>query len=200
MPSSRFKTTHSKPYWIASAKTSVSSTLRYILKRTGQCEAAVVGEEGIEFEYQFHGKPTHPPMKYLSESHLYSLGSITSSARTSRESQAAIDSARCSGTLLLSLWDGRLLIPNDQFIPAECDELFLIAPDIFNISISFNLSFNLRTPCYLRIYSASPLATTQARAQIEYTQAMRLRDTKGQASTADRSHVAQTRRSCYAFI
>jgi DNA repair exonuclease SbcCD ATPase subunit len=34
----------------------------------------VVGEEGIEFEYQFHGKPTHPPMKYLSESHLNSLG------------------------------------------------------------------------------------------------------------------------------
>jgi hypothetical protein len=34
----------------------------------------VVGEEGIEFEYEFHGKPTHPPMKYLSESHLNSLG------------------------------------------------------------------------------------------------------------------------------
>jgi len=34
----------------------------------------VVGEEGIEFEYQFHGKPVYPPMKYLSESHLNSLG------------------------------------------------------------------------------------------------------------------------------
>ena len=34
----------------------------------------VVGEEGIEFEYQFHGKTTYPPMKYLSESHLNSLG------------------------------------------------------------------------------------------------------------------------------
>ena len=36
----------------------------------------VVGEEGIEFEYYFHGKPTHPPMKYLSESHLNSLGVV----------------------------------------------------------------------------------------------------------------------------
>jgi hypothetical protein len=35
---------------------------------------SVVGEEGIEFEYQFHGKTTYPPMKYLSESHLNSLG------------------------------------------------------------------------------------------------------------------------------
>lgn len=35
---------------------------------------SVVGEEGIEFEYQFHGKITYPPMKYLSESHLNSLG------------------------------------------------------------------------------------------------------------------------------
>lgn len=35
---------------------------------------SVVGEEGIEFQYHFHGKPTHPPMKYLSESHLNSLG------------------------------------------------------------------------------------------------------------------------------
>ncbi len=34
----------------------------------------IVGEEGIEFEYSFHGKPTYPPMKYLSESHLNSLG------------------------------------------------------------------------------------------------------------------------------
>ena len=36
----------------------------------------IVGEEGIEFEYYFHGKPTHPPMKYLSESHLNSLGVV----------------------------------------------------------------------------------------------------------------------------
>ncbi len=25
----------------------------------------IIGEEGIEFEYHFHGKATHPPMKYL---------------------------------------------------------------------------------------------------------------------------------------
>jgi hypothetical protein len=36
----------------------------------------IVGEEGIEFEYYFHGTPTHPPMKYLSESHLNSLGVV----------------------------------------------------------------------------------------------------------------------------
>jgi hypothetical protein len=35
---------------------------------------SVVGEEGIEFEYQFHGTTTYPPMKYMSESHLNSLG------------------------------------------------------------------------------------------------------------------------------
>lgn len=35
---------------------------------------SVVGEEGIEFEYEFHGKAVSPPMKYLSESHLNSLG------------------------------------------------------------------------------------------------------------------------------
>ena len=34
----------------------------------------IVGEEGIEFEYSFHGERTYPPMKYLSESHLNSLG------------------------------------------------------------------------------------------------------------------------------
>jgi recombinational DNA repair ATPase RecF len=39
-----------------------------------QVRLRIVGEEGIEFEYHFHGKPTHPPMKYLSESHLNSLG------------------------------------------------------------------------------------------------------------------------------
>lgn len=31
-------------------------------------------EEGIEFEYAFHGKRVYPPLKYLSESHLNSLG------------------------------------------------------------------------------------------------------------------------------
>jgi recombinational DNA repair ATPase RecF len=35
---------------------------------------SIVGEEGIEFEYQFHGATTYPPMKYMSESHLNSLG------------------------------------------------------------------------------------------------------------------------------
>jgi hypothetical protein len=35
---------------------------------------SIMGEEGIEFEYQFHGTTTFPPMKYLSESHLNSLG------------------------------------------------------------------------------------------------------------------------------
>ncbi len=34
----------------------------------------IVGEEGVEFEYSFHGKKTYPPMKYLSESHLNALG------------------------------------------------------------------------------------------------------------------------------
>lgn len=34
----------------------------------------IVGEEGIEFEYSFHGRKAYPPMKYLSESHLNSLG------------------------------------------------------------------------------------------------------------------------------
>jgi hypothetical protein len=31
-------------------------------------------EEGVEFQYAFQGKPTYPPIKYLSESHLNSLG------------------------------------------------------------------------------------------------------------------------------
>ena len=35
---------------------------------------SIVGEEGIEFEYQFHGTTTFPPMKYLSESIFNSLG------------------------------------------------------------------------------------------------------------------------------
>ena len=33
-------------------------------------------EEGVEFEYSFHGQPTQPPRKYLSESHLNSLGIV----------------------------------------------------------------------------------------------------------------------------
>lgn len=37
---------------------------------------AMVGDEGVEFEYFFHGKKTHPPRKYLSESHLNSLGVV----------------------------------------------------------------------------------------------------------------------------
>ncbi|MBK5924777.1 hypothetical protein CCR90_13565 [Rhodovulum sulfidophilum] len=37
---------------------------------------AMVGEEGVEFEYSFHGHPTQPPRKYLSESHLNSLGIV----------------------------------------------------------------------------------------------------------------------------
>jgi hypothetical protein len=36
----------------------------------------MVGEEGVEFEYSFHGNPTQPPRKYLSESHLNSLGVV----------------------------------------------------------------------------------------------------------------------------
>jgi len=31
-------------------------------------------EDGVEFDYSFHGKRAHPPLKYLSESHLNSLG------------------------------------------------------------------------------------------------------------------------------
>ncbi len=34
----------------------------------------VIGEEGVEFKYVFHGKESHPPLKYLSESHLNCLG------------------------------------------------------------------------------------------------------------------------------
>jgi hypothetical protein len=33
-----------------------------------------VMEQGVEFEYSFHGKEVYPPRKYLSESHLNSLG------------------------------------------------------------------------------------------------------------------------------
>jgi recombinational DNA repair ATPase RecF len=36
----------------------------------------MVGDEGVEFQYTFHGKPTQPPRKYLSESHLNSLGVV----------------------------------------------------------------------------------------------------------------------------
>jgi hypothetical protein len=34
----------------------------------------VIREEGVEFKYVFHGKESHPPLKYLSESHLNCLG------------------------------------------------------------------------------------------------------------------------------
>lgn len=34
----------------------------------------IIGEQGVEFIYSFHGKQVHPPLKYLSESHLNSLG------------------------------------------------------------------------------------------------------------------------------
>lgn len=34
----------------------------------------LIGDEGVEFQYDFHGKQTHPPVKYLSESHLNGLG------------------------------------------------------------------------------------------------------------------------------
>ncbi|CUH68396.1 hypothetical protein TG4357_03541 [Thalassovita gelatinovora] len=36
----------------------------------------MVGDEGVEFQYTFHGKETQPPRKYLSESHLNSLGVV----------------------------------------------------------------------------------------------------------------------------
>lgn len=37
---------------------------------------SMVGEEGVEFEYLFHKRKTYPPHKYLSESHLNSLGVV----------------------------------------------------------------------------------------------------------------------------
>jgi recombinational DNA repair ATPase RecF len=36
----------------------------------------MVGEEGVEFQYAFHGEEVQPPRKYLSESHLNSLGVV----------------------------------------------------------------------------------------------------------------------------
>lgn len=36
----------------------------------------ILGEQGVEFEYSFHGKPSYPPKKYLSESYLNSLGIV----------------------------------------------------------------------------------------------------------------------------
>jgi hypothetical protein len=38
-----------------------------------QIRLAVI-EDGVEFEYEFHGKRVFPPLKYLSESHLNSIG------------------------------------------------------------------------------------------------------------------------------
>jgi uncharacterized coiled-coil DUF342 family protein len=35
---------------------------------------SVLPDGGVEFEYAFHGKAVYPPLKYLSESHLNSLG------------------------------------------------------------------------------------------------------------------------------
>ncbi len=34
----------------------------------------ILGDQGVEFIYSFHGREVHPPLKYLSESHLNSLG------------------------------------------------------------------------------------------------------------------------------
>jgi DNA repair exonuclease SbcCD ATPase subunit len=34
----------------------------------------LIGDEGVEFHYSFHGKEVHPPIKYLSESHLNCVG------------------------------------------------------------------------------------------------------------------------------
>lgn len=34
----------------------------------------LIGEEGVEFKYTFHGRDSYPPLKYLSESHLHCLG------------------------------------------------------------------------------------------------------------------------------
>jgi hypothetical protein len=34
----------------------------------------LIGDEGVEFKYTFHGKDSHSPIKYLSESHLHCLG------------------------------------------------------------------------------------------------------------------------------
>lgn len=41
-----------------------------------QVRLTMVGDEGVEFQYTFHGKATQPPRKYLSESHLNSLGVV----------------------------------------------------------------------------------------------------------------------------
>jgi hypothetical protein len=47
-------------------------------------------DEGVEFEYGFHGESVYPPLKYLSESHLNSLGIaafLASSKRFNRTSE-----------------------------------------------------------------------------------------------------------------
>jgi AAA15 family ATPase/GTPase len=49
----------------------------YLLMHPGEQVDSIkltILEEGIEFEYGFHGKRVYPPLKYLSESHLNSLG------------------------------------------------------------------------------------------------------------------------------
>lgn len=43
-------------------------------ERVDSVRLRIVGEEGVEFEYSFHGVKTYPPVKYLSESQLNSLG------------------------------------------------------------------------------------------------------------------------------
>jgi recombinational DNA repair ATPase RecF len=57
-----------------SADVSEFYTVLHPKENVDKVRLAVVGEEGIEFEYEFHGKRRSPPMKYLSESHLNSLG------------------------------------------------------------------------------------------------------------------------------
>ncbi len=49
-------------------------TMLHPKEEVDKVRLSVVGAEGIEFEYQFHGKKVYPPVKYLSESHLNSLG------------------------------------------------------------------------------------------------------------------------------
>lgn len=59
---------------LMSANTSRYYNLLHPEEDVDDVRLRIVGEEGVEFEYAFHGKKTYPPMKYLSESHLNSLG------------------------------------------------------------------------------------------------------------------------------